>query len=480
VGAPPVSGPAVFSERAAGVLLPVASLPGRHGVGDLGAGADSFLDWCHAAGVGWWQVLPVGPVGSGNSPYASLSAFAGEPLYLSLELLAEEGWLETRDLRAPGELGKGACDYDAARDFKLPRLARAHERWRSAGGSRRKPWKRFLAASEHWLDGWLADLEGDERDVAAFAQFQFDQQWRRLRRRATERGVRLLGDLPIFVGADSVDVDQHPQLFRLDRKGNPKVVTGVPPDGFSADGQRWGHPHYAWRAHRKDGFAWWRRRFAQELERCDALRVDHFIGFHHAWEIPAGHRTARKGKWGRTPGAELLDAVQTERGELPLVAEDLGVVTPPVRALRDRYELPGMRILQFAFGEGGGYDRPHQHAANCVAYTGTHDNDTTAGWWRKLGRADKARARAYLGLPARGVEPAGAAWAMVCALMASPARTAVVPVQDLLGLGSEARVNLPGTPRGNWSWRVDPRALSASLSARFGALVEATERLRGA
>ncbi len=472
-----MAGPRVFSSRSGGVLLPVASLPGPHGVGDLGSGALRFLDWCAEAGFGWWQFLPVGPLGSGDSPYAARSAFAGEALYLSLELMRDAGWLEARDLRCPKRMASGPVDYAAARSFKLPRLALAAERWRRAGGMRRAGWRGFRARSEAWLDGWLAPLEGAARDVEAFVQFQFDLQWKALRREARRRKIRLLGDLPIFVGLDSADVAQHPELFRLDAKGRPKVVSGAPPDGYSADGQLWGHPHYRWATHRRDGFDWWRRRFAQELERCDALRIDHFIGFHHAWEVPGGERTARNGRWGRTPGARILELVAADHGSLPLVAEDLGAVTAPVHALRDRFGIPGMRVLQFAFGEGG-YDRPHAHPENSVVYTGTHDNDTTVGWWTKLAKPERDRVRAYLGLPSRGMTAQQVTQALVAALFASPASTAVVPLQDLLGTGSATRINRPGTANGNWTWRVDAGALSANLAARSRAALDVTERTR--
>lgn len=474
-------GPPAFAERRAGVLLPLASLPGRHGVGALGPAAESFVAWLASAGVGWWQMLPIGPLGPGNSPYSSSSSFAIEPAYLSCDRLVARGLLERRALTAPADLRQGAARYAAARAWREPRVIAAHERWRRRRGRASKAWRGFRERSAEWLDDWLrfdaGATEGAAAERSAFVQFELDRQWSELRAAAAAHGVRLLGDLPIFVAADSADVRGRPDLFRLDRAGRPRSQSGVPPDGYSADGQVWGHPHYAWPRHRAEDFAWWRRRFACAFERFDALRIDHFIGFHHTWEVPAGERTARGGRWVPTPGRAILEHARADRGALPLVAEDLGVVTPPVRALRDRFGLPGMRILQFGFGGAGDYDRPHAWPANAVAYTGTHDNDTLVGWWSKLRGDARRRAAAYVGLPARVPANEAVHWRLIAALCASPANTAVVPLQDLLGLGSAARVNVPGKPRGNWRWRVDPAQLDANLARRLRALLEVTSRL---
>ncbi|QDU67879.1 4-alpha-glucanotransferase [Engelhardtia mirabilis] len=475
------SSPAVFAERSAGVLLPLASLPGRHGVGSLGAPAESFVQWLASAGAGWWQMLPIGPLGEGDSPYSSTSSFAIEPGYLCLDRLVERGLLERRDVAAPKALGSGPAQFATAAKLKQPLFALAHERWRRRRGASTAAYRGFREREGDWLDDWLrfstGAIDGSQADIAAFVQFELDRQWRELRAAARKSAVRLMGDLPIFVGAESSDVSGRPDLFRLDAQGAPRLLSGSPPDSYSDDGQLWGHPHYRWSRHGAENYDWWRRRFGSLLARFDALRVDHFIGFHHAWEVPASARTARHGKWGRTPGKAILQHVLDDRGELPLVAEDLGVVTPPVRALRDHFGLPGMRILQNGFGGPGDYDRPHAYPANSVAYTGTHDNDTLVGSWRKLRGDARQRALAYLGLPQRTPVGEQVHWRLIAALAASPANTVIAPLQDLLGLGSDARLNTPGVPRGNWRWRVDAAQLNATLARRFQALLDVTSRL---
>lgn len=462
--------PAQPFPRLAGVLLPLAALPARHGVGDLGPEAHRFVAWCAEAGLGWWQMLPVGPIGPGDSPYSSSSAFAGEPLFLSLERLVDDGLLAAADVHAPATLGQGKANYAAARAFKEPRLVRAFERWSKRGGSR-KAFDAFCADAAPWLDPWVRYVGGDGL-CARFLQFEFQRQWGALREAARVARLRLMGDAPIFVGAESADVDQHRELFRLDEHGRPTVLTGCPPDSFSADGQLWGHPHYAWDAHRADGFAWWRRRVARQLELFDAVRIDHFIGFHHAWEVPAGHRTARRGQWGATPGRELLEAIAREvAGALPLIAEDLGAVTDEVLALRDDFKLPGMRVLQWGYGPGS-YHAPFRAPENAVVYPGTHDNDTVKGWWKSVDAATRKRFKAGTGGAA-----STAHWDMWRASCATAAHTALVQAQDLLGLGRSARTNLPGTPSGNWNWRIARRDLSHTLAKKNRELVEATDRL---
>lgn len=460
-------------ERRAGLLLPLASTPARHGVGDLGPGARRVLEWCEAAGLGWWQMLPVGPLGPGNSPYASSSAFAGEPLYLSLEALVEVGLLPSSALSARAELGRGRARYGPARDFKLPRLHAAFERWSSRRRSRRA-FERFCAEQAAWLEPWvtyIAPEGGELAEEARFLQFEFDRQWRALRDEARRRNVRLMGDAPLFIGAESADVACHPKLFRLDRGGKPRVLTGCPPDGYAADGQLWGHPHYAWRAHRAERFAWWRRRLARQLELFDSVRIDHFIGFHKAWEVPAGDSTARGGRWGKTPGRELLRAIRRELNGLPLVAEDLGDVDAGVLALRDEFELPGMRVLQWGF-EPGSYHAPENCPKNSVVYPGTHDSPTVAGWWRRLDAKTRKRFLARTGGTQRSV-----AWDMWRTAAGTASHTAIVQLQDLLGLGHAARTNEPGTPNGNWVWRASRSDLSATLARRCRDLADATDRI---
>lgn len=461
----------VFARRGAGVLLPLSSLPGRHGVGDLGPSADALLDWCAEAGLSWWQLLPVGPVGPGDSPYSSPSSFAGEPLYLSLELLAEDGLLDDRDLRGPRALRSGPVDWKATRALKLPRLERAAARFLARGTRSKRALRDFSKRNAGWLPAWL-EVAGGDADVAAALQLFFARQWSRLRERARARDVKLLGDLPIFVEASSADVRANPELFRLDARGRPTMLTGVPPDAFSKLGQLWGHPHYRWSAHRADGYRWWTARIGAQLGRFDAVRLDHFIGFVRAWEVKAGARDARAGRWKRSPGRELLTAVTDALGPIPLLAEDLGATTPAVHALRDEFGYPGMRVLQWAFGEGATYDRPHSHPRNAIAYTGTHDNDTTQGWWRGLDGATRERVVAYTGGSAETI-----GFDLARAAFTSPAHTAIAPAQDFLELGREARTNRPGIGAGNWRWRLGARMLSARLARRVRALVEAADRL---
>ncbi len=468
--------------RAAGVLAPLSCLPARHGIGDLGPEAYRFVDWLSSAGVTWWQMLPVGPLGPGDSPYASSSAFAAEPLYLSLQGLLDMGLLVAGDVTGPRELKTGNVKYGHVHSYKTERLERAFARWRELpedGSTGRDDFKAFCEREAHWLDPWCAraerEAEGDDRDRAAdrarFLQFVFDLQWTSLRAYAMERGIKLMGDAPIFVGADSVDVESHPELFRLSADGSPEVLTGCPPDGMNPDGQLWGHPHYDWEAHRDQGFRWWRDRMARQMRLFDAVRIDHFIGFRNAWEIPAGAETAADGHWAQTPGEELLDAIQDELSGLPLIAEDLGSVTDEVLALRDAYGLPGMRVLQWGFSPGS-YHAPHAAPLNSVCYPATHDNDTCVGWWRSLPQEERKRFRAATAGQGKSV-----ARDLVRIACGTRSHTAIVQLQDVLGLGRAARTNTPGKPTGNWVWRVSRADLSAPRARRLRELLEATDRI---
>ncbi len=467
--------PQLFRQRRAGVLMHLTSLPGPHGVGDLGPASDRFAAWCADAGLTLWQMLPIGPVGYGESPYSATSSFAAEPMLVSLERLAEDGLLPRARLLAPASLGRGDADFAAARAFKRPRFAEAFARFQARGGLRSAAFRAFERRTRDWLPGWCrfaAAKEGASRELHAFVQFQFERQWGAFRDRCHARGVRLVGDLPIFVTLDSADVADRPELFRLERDGRPKVVTGVPPDCFSADGQLWGHPHYAWAAHRKEDFRWWMRRVATALDRFDALRIDHFVGFVHAYEIPGSARTARKGRWAPTPGRELLTTIERRLGRLPLIAEDLGAVTAEVVRLRDDFGLPGMKLLHNAFYGPDSGDLPHHHPANCVVYPGTHDNDVSRGWIRQLSPEARARFRAVAGGHPRRPEEA-----LIRLAYGSPARTAIVAMQDFLGLGPESRMNVPGKADGNWCWRLAPNAVPASLAPRLRALAADCGRL---
>ncbi|HEY8549233.1 MAG TPA: 4-alpha-glucanotransferase [Vicinamibacterales bacterium] len=503
--------------RASGVLLHPTSLPGPYGIGDLGPSAFAFLDFLTEARQTIWQVLPLGPTGYGDSPYQCFSAFAGNPLLISLERLIDLGWLEEGDV-GPA-FPQGPVDYAAViahRRTLWPRLVERFER--AAPADVRDRFERFRRESAAWLDdyalfmavksahgeaawtSWSTDIA--QREPAAVArwrremareirlheltQFVFFEQWQALRAACHARGIVLMGDLPIFVAHDSADVWARRDLFKLEADGRPAVVAGVPPDYFSATGQLWGNPHYRWDALARDGYRWWIDRFRAVLALVDRVRIDHFRGFEAAWEVPGDAVTAVNGVWVKGPGAELFEAVQAAlpEGPLPFVAENLGVITPEVEALRERFGLPGMAILQFAFGtDPQGPDfRPHNYPRNRVAYTGTHDNDTTVGWWtgdvghstRSAEDLERERnyTRRYLGTDGREIH-----WDFIRAVLASVADTAIIPAQDLLGLGSEARMNQPGKPSGNWRWRLLPGQPDAAVAARLRDLTEVYERI---
>jgi 4-alpha-glucanotransferase len=394
-------------------------------------------------------------------------------------------------------------EFRKVRRYRGERLRRAFERVRSARGPLRGAYEKFRHDQRGWLDDFalfsaLRERHGrrpwwewedglrrrkpavmkaagealaGEIDFHCFVQFTFDHQWRALRGYAKSRGVGLIGDIPIFVGHDSVDVWVNPRLFRLDASGRAKFVTGVPPDAFTADGQRWGHPQYDWPAHAHSGFAWWIDRFAQQFRLFDGMRIDHFLGFARVWSIPASSSTAKRGKWVKTPGDELFKALRRALGKRPIIAEDLGALTPEAAALRDRFGFPGMRVLQFGFDGGDAYHRPHGFVPNSVAYTGTHDNDTTDGWFRRLRPASRRRLLAYVGRDGSDLHTE-----LIRALMGSVANTAIVPVQDVLGLDSRARMNTPGKARNNWGWRVRPGALKANVGATLREMAEAYDR----
>lgn len=478
----------ILDRRAFGVLAHISSLDGGFAIGDAGPSAFAFIDWCADAGAGWWQMLPIGPVGAGESPYSSTSSFAGEPLFISLEGLHEDGLISARTLRearrTAARLGgqalkaRGArarSNFEAARAAKEPAFLEAFEVFRLERGLESSEYRSFVRRERSWLDGW-SRYQRDTNGFHSFLQFQFDRQWERLRAHAARRGVRLLGDVPIFVSLDSADVASEPALFRLDARGKPQVVTGVPPDCFSADGQLWGHPHYRWDAHRRQGFEWWCRRLGIALRRFDGVRIDHFVGFHHAYEIRAGARTARRGMWRPQPGREVLTAARKKLGPLALIAEDLGAVTPEVVALRKAFQLPGMKVLQNAFGGNDSGELPHHHPLDSVVYTGTHDNETTVQWRDSRSADELTRLRTVCG-PEAPTDPAAA---LIRMAFASPAQLAVVPLQDVLGLGAKARMNVPGIALGNWTWRIgsDWGAVRRGCAARLRSLAQVTGRLR--
>ncbi len=465
----------LLSTRRAGVLMHVTSLPSPFGAGDIGPAAEAFADWLAAAGISVWQMLPIGPVGYGDSPYSSPSSFAIEPTFLALEPLVAQGLLAKADLKVPAKdarrLATGDCDFAANRAFRMARYAKAAAAFAAVNGARSKGYRAF-AARAAWLPAWIDFVAGGDeaaRAMHAWIQYELDRQWAGLRSYCGKRGIALVGDVPIFVTADSADVRANPELFRLRADGTPEVLTGVPPDDFSADGQLWGHPHYAWEAHARQRFAWWTSRIACAAERFDLVRIDHFIGFTRAYEVRAGARNARKGEWRPAPGRALLGAMAKAFPSLPLIAEDLGALTPEVEALRDDFGLAGMRIVQNAFWSGKSGDMPHNHPFRAVVYSGTHDNETTVQWWQGRDAGQRARFRAYAG-------DGEVHEAMRRIVLASPAALAVLPMQDLLGLGKPARMNLPGTASGNWRWRMEPGAAGKALAARIRAQVEASGR----
>lgn len=485
--------------RSSGILLHPTSLPGQFGIGDIGPQAARFVEWLASAGQRLWQVLPLGPTGYGDSPYAPFSSFAGNELLISPELLHRDGWLTKAELTAARFPETGSMDYGTVIPAKRALIRTAAERL-VASETNNIGLMEFRHRNASWLDDYalfmdikreydeLARLQGvrdsswncwwpeplarrnpdalkERRQTSARSialveaeQYLFRTQWDELRAIAANHDVTVLGDLPIFVAMDSADAWSRPALFRLDAGGKPSAVAGVPPDYFSADGQLWGNPLYAWERHEADGFAWWVARIEAALSLYDMVRIDHFRGLAACWAVPAGEQTARNGSWEPAPGAALLSALASKLGtELPIVAEDLGFITEDVAALRTRFGLPGMRILQFGFDaeeSGRGLDPqnpflPHNYAPDCVAYTGTHDNDTLAGWLESATTEELAFVDAYL-----GYMPADTVRALLREAMKSAAGLAIFPMQDLLGLGSEARMNTPGTIGGNWSWRL--------------------------
>ena len=475
-------------------MLHVTSLPGRYGIGDLGPKAYEFADLLARTDQSLWQVLPLGPVGHGASPYSSLSTFAGNPLLISPRPLLEAGLLTSDDVAPLEELPDDHVDYARLVPHKEAVLQTAYERFRNDSHGLEDPFHTFRDEQSDWLDDYalfmaLKDAHGgapwhqwednlvhrnpqaldhaheEHREAVrmhAFWQFLFDRQWSSLQSYCHSRDIRLFGDIPIYVAHDSSDTWANQDLFFLDDDGQPTRVAGVPPDYFSPEGQRWGNPLYRWDRMRERGYRWWIRRVERVLSRVDIVRIDHFRGFEAYWEIPADEETAIHGDWTDGPGRDVFDAMRDALGDLPVVAEDLGVITDPVRNLRDDLGLPGMAILQFAFDGDPDHDYlPHNYRRTLVAYTGTHDNDTIAGWWNGE-MSDEARdyARRYLDLDRAPEEDAAVHRQAVRALMASPADRVVTPVQDVLGLGTDARMNVPGEPADNWTWR----ATSAQLN----------------
>jgi 4-alpha-glucanotransferase len=491
--------------RAAGILLHPSSLPSHGGVGDFGPAAYSFVDFLAAARQGIWQVLPLGPLGYGNSPYSATSAFAGNPILISLERLADQGWID-RKQGARLDSASGPVDYDRVFHQKMPLLFEAGRSFlRSATGDSLRRFESFCSENSWWLDEfvlfdalrakhklacwnqWPHELAHRESLAIAQArkelaedlrirralQFAFYEQWGDLRRYCRERNIRIVGDVAIFVNHDSADVWMHRELFRLNGNLDPEVVAGVPPDFFSKTGQRWGNPLYRWDVMKERGYQWWIQRLRWATHHCDYIRLDHFRGFDQFWEIPAGDVTAVNGRWVDGPRDDLFLKLREALGGLPFFAEDLGFITPEVHALRDRLQMPGMAVLQFGFGDEGAHMYLPHRAAGKVMYTGTHDNDTVVGWW-KSGAADHERrnADAYVGRSDDGIH-----WAFIRAVICSPASLSIVPLQDVFGLGSDARMNTPSLDNGNWRWRFEQLQLRDEFAAKLAHLVELSDRV---
>ncbi|WP_165234164.1 4-alpha-glucanotransferase [Aquisphaera insulae] len=503
--------------RSSGILLHPTSLPGRFGVGDLGPAAHEFVDFLADTGQRWWQVLPLGPTGGTPSPYQSPSSFAGNPLMISPDLMVEAGWISRKDLAGLPRPGKGDAnaDFQVAREIKDAVLRRAFEgfpaedpafldycatnaRWlddyalfmalkEAHGGKAWTSWERPLVVrKEAALRKWSKALAVEVR-FHRFVQFAFATQMKRLRDHLAERAVKLIGDVPIFVAQDSADVWARPDLFFLDGRGRPTVQAGVPPDLFATTGQLWGNPLYRWEAHEQEGFAWWIERIRGLLNWTDLIRIDHFRGFEAYWEVPGKDKTAEKGRWVPAPGHAFFRALERQFMDLPFIAEDLGVITPEVDALREEFRLPGMRILQFGFTTSPDELKhlPHRYVHNCVAYTGTHDNDTCVGWLtsdvvqttqsRDQIAAERAFALRYMDSNGKEFH-----WDMIRLALESVADVAIVPMQDLLGLDSSARMNVPGKAEGNWGWRFEARQLTPAIRSRLAELTATFDRWNGA
>lgn len=479
-------------ERSSGILLHPTSLPGPDGIGDLGPEAYRWVHFLQETGCKFWQILPLGPTGFGDSPYQCFSAFAGNPYLVSPTLLLEEGLLTAQDLSDRPQFSPDSVDFGNVINWKLTILDRAFARFEESNNSKlAKEMEDFTADQTYWLNDfalfmaikeslggvawsqWPAPLrhrapkalqEFAETNAGSiqrhiFRQFLFFRQWSSLRGYANNAGIRIIGDIPIFVAYDSADAWSNPELFHLDKDGLPKVVAGVPPDYFSPTGQLWGNPLYNWKVHKAEGYAWWIERFKSSLQLVDIIRLDHFRGFAGYWEIPFGKPTAEIGKWVKGPGRSFLKALQAGLGGLPIIAEDLGEITPDVIKLRDDFNLPGMRILQFAFASDANDPfLPHNYVENCIAYTGTHDNDTVVGYYAAAPEHEKDHMRRYMARSGEDI-----AWDMIRSIWSSVAMMSITPMQDFLRLGGQARMNFPGKAAGNWGWRMPAAALNPGL-----------------
>ena len=471
--------------RSSGVLLHITSLPGRFGIGDLGPESRHFVDFLQQAKQKLWCVLPLAPAGEENSPYRSPSAFAGNSLFISPELLQEHGYVSKKDLQFRPRGSSSKVDFPSVRIFKERLLQKAFLQFTET-----EDYSAFARKNSWWLDPYALFMALKEANLDApwpqfapeiqpnpekvrfhkFVQYEFVRQWHALHSYCKARNVSIMGDMPFYIEHDSADVWSNPDLFDLRKNGDPATVGGVPPDYFSKGGQLWGTPTYDWNNLQKTGFKWWIDRFRAAFETVDLLRLDHFRGFEAFWSVPAKERTARNGHWRKGPGARLFETVHSKLGAVPIVAENLGIITPEVEALRRRFQFPGMAVLQFGFDEEGAH-RPNNYVRELVCFTGTHDNDTTCGWWQSLRKSAQAhpfdrdvvnRIKSFLQTDGREIQ-----WSCIQAVFTSVAEVAVVPMQDILGLGSEARMNLPGKAKGNWGWRLTNSQLNRASMERL-------------
>jgi 4-alpha-glucanotransferase len=490
--------------RSSGILLHPTSLPGAFGSGDLGASCYHFIDWLVTAGQSVWQMLPVGPIGITNSPYLSLSAFAGNPLLLDLQELVNHGWLEKKELSNSYDFPDLRVDYSKVKSVRMAILEKSAKNFFKSGDPEdHKQFETFCEIEKSWLNdyalfqvldnkfkgtAWTSwDQNLSRRNKSAllniseelseqmrfhmFTQWCFVCQWRSLKKYANDRGIKLVGDIPIFVAHHSTDVWVQPKAYHLDKNGFPTVVAGVPPDYFSSTGQRWGNPIYRWKKMKTDNYNWWSERFRRTFELFDIMRIDHFRGFESYWEIQAEEKNAIKGRWVKGPDIDFFKKVQNKLGGLPIIAEDLGIITPKVHALREKLDFPGMKVLQFAFSGGPENNYlPHNYKQNCVVYTGTHDNDTTQGWYEKASNHERDFVRRYCITDGKNIH-----CDLIKLALQSAADIAIIPFQDVIGLGSEGRMNFPGTSKGNWEWRFtwdqvgpEPAKWLYDLSALFG------------
>jgi 4-alpha-glucanotransferase len=492
--------------RASGILLHPTSFPSRFGIGDLGEAAKAFIEFLVTTHQQYWQVLPLGPTGYGNSPYMCYSALAGNPLLISLELLVEKGWLSTEELTESLQSEPFADDhvnYDAVAGYKLYRLDRAHKKFEaSAKAPERKAFEQFCQSKASWLEDYalFMALKADQADqgwyewpkdlawrspqalsaakqrlqgsiaLQKFMQWQFFEQWDALRAYANEQGIAIIGDIPIYVAHDSADVWANPENFELDPKtGEVALMAGVPPDYFSETGQLWGNPVYNWKHLKSTGFRWWIARFEAMLDLVDWIRIDHFRGFESFWAVEQGEETAMNGEWVPALGDEFFQVLQQKLGKLPIFAEDLGVITPEVEALRDKYEFPGMKVLHFAFGSDPANPfLPFNYPRNSLVYTGTHDNDTTLGWWEKAGDYERGNLMQYLG----SISPEGIHWDLIRLALSSVANISILPFQDVLGLDGNSRMNFPSIAEGNWEWRYRQEMITPEMGDRLSSLTK--------